>query len=182
MSDEKEFSIRYEALLRHYRLAGQKIQAGKANENGDVAQRHHRLKRALDQVLPLRGSRDFGSVADYKTFLGWLLAQLNAGRRERLAVEMQYLRVLPERWLESAKRVTIKVDSGIIRTRLLRNLDLCCFVSACWAAPSCAPNWTQSRGDTRILQIARGGLRGGFGCERSKQLVASKSRRMKVLF
>ena len=41
-----------------------------------------------------------------------LLAQLNAGRRERLAEEMQYLRALPERRLEAAKRAKVKVDSG----------------------------------------------------------------------
>jgi hypothetical protein len=114
MSDEKEFTSRYEALLRHYRLEGRKIQAGKANENGDVEQRHHRLKRAVEQTLLLRGSRDFACVADYQKFLRLLLAQLNAGRRERLAVEMQYLRALPERRLESAKRVKVRVDSGSI--------------------------------------------------------------------
>ena len=114
MSNEKEFTTRYEALLRHYRMEGQKIQAGKANENGDVEQRHHRLKRAVDQALLLRGSRDFASVADYKQFLRLLLAQLNAGRRERLAVEMQYLKALPEGRLESAKRAKVKVDSGSI--------------------------------------------------------------------
>ena len=114
MSNEKEFTTRYEALLRHYRMGGQKIQAGKANENGDVEQRHHRLKRAVDQALLLRGSRDFASVADYKQFLRLLLGQLNAGRRERLAVEMQYLKALPEGRLESAKRAKVKVDSGSI--------------------------------------------------------------------
>jgi hypothetical protein len=40
MSEEKEFTARYDALLRHYRLARQRIQASKANENGDVEQRH----------------------------------------------------------------------------------------------------------------------------------------------
>jgi hypothetical protein len=109
MSDEKEFTSRYEALLRHYRLEGQKIQAGKAHENGDVEQRHHRLKRAVEQTLLLRASRDFACVADYQKFPRLLLAQLNAGRRE-----MQYLRALPERRLESAKRVKVKVDSGSI--------------------------------------------------------------------
>jgi Mu transposase-like protein len=112
MSEEKEFRSRYEALLRHYRLEGLKIQAGKANENGDVEQRHHRLKRALDQALLLRGSRDFAAVAGYKEFLRRLLAQLNAGRRERIAAEMPYLRALPERRLESAKRERVRVDSG----------------------------------------------------------------------
>ena len=114
MSDAKEFTSRYEALLRHYRMDGQKIQAGKANENGDVEQRHHRLKRAVDQSLMLRGSREFPSVADYKRFLRLLVAQLNAGRRERLKAEMQYLKALPEGRLESAKKVKAKVDSGSV--------------------------------------------------------------------
>jgi hypothetical protein len=112
MSDECEFTVRYEALLRHYRVEGRKIQTGKANENGDVEQRHYRLKKALEQALLLRGSREFASVAQYETFLRALLAQLNAGRRQRLAEEMQYLRALPERRLESAKRERVKVDSG----------------------------------------------------------------------
>jgi hypothetical protein len=81
MSDDREFTVRYEALLRHYRLERRKIQAGKANENGDVEQRHYRLKKAVEQALLLRDSRDFASLAQYETFLRTLLAQLNAGRR-----------------------------------------------------------------------------------------------------
>ena len=111
-SDEREFTARYEALLRHYRMQPQKIQTGKANENGDVEQRHHRLKRAVDQMLLLRGSRDFEGVEQYREFLRLLVARLNAGRRERLAVEMPYLRALPERRIESVKRVRARVDSG----------------------------------------------------------------------
>ena len=111
-SEEREFTARYEALLRHYRMQGQKIGSGKANENGDVEQRHHRLKRAVEQMLLLRGSRDFDSVAQYVEFLRLLVVRLNAGRRERLAAEMQYLRALPERRLDSAKRIRAKVDSG----------------------------------------------------------------------
>jgi hypothetical protein len=99
-------------LLRHYKLEGQKIQTGKANENGDVEQRHYRLKRAVDQALLLRGNRDFGTVDQYKAFLRALLEQLNAGRRERLKAEMQYLRALPERRLESMKKERVRVDSG----------------------------------------------------------------------
>lgn len=111
-TQEKEFTARYEALLRHYRMEGQKIQAGRANENGDVEQRHHRLKRALAQALLLRGSHNFAGVAEYKQFLRELLGQLNAGRRQRLQTEMQYLKALPERRLESLKRERVKVDSG----------------------------------------------------------------------
>jgi transposase len=61
-ADQKKapaFTRRYQSLLAHYGLIGRKIQAGKANENGDVEQSHHRFKQALDQALMLRGSRDF---------------------------------------------------------------------------------------------------------------------------
>jgi hypothetical protein len=111
-SDEREFTTRYEALLRHYKMTGQKIQAGKANENGDVEQRHYRLKRAVDQSLLLRDGRDFPSVDEYKKFVRALVIQLNAGRRERLRHEMQYLSPLPAGRLESMKRERVKVDSG----------------------------------------------------------------------
>jgi Mu transposase, C-terminal domain len=111
-TDEREFTTRYEALMRYYKMTGQKIQTGKPNENGDVEQRHHRLKRAIGQALMLRDSRDFHSTEEYKKFLGLLLAQLNAGRRDRLRIEMQYLRPLPEGRLESVKRERVKVDSG----------------------------------------------------------------------
>jgi hypothetical protein len=111
-SDEREFTTRYEALMRHYNMTGQKIQTGRPNENGDVEQRHHRLKRAVEQALLMRDSRDFGSIAEYKEFLRVLLMQLNAGRRERLRTEMQYLRPLPAGRLESLKRERVKVDTG----------------------------------------------------------------------
>ena len=111
-SEEREFTARYEALLSHYRLEGHKIQTGRPNENGDIEQRHHRLKRAVAQALLLRGSHEFATVDDYKAFLKILLEQLNEGRRKHLAIEMQYLRALPERRLESMKKVRVKVDSG----------------------------------------------------------------------
>ena len=66
----KEFTRAYEGLLRHYRINGQKIQAGQANENGDVEQRHYRFKQAADQALMMRGSRDFAAVAAYTSVLG----------------------------------------------------------------------------------------------------------------
>ena len=111
-SDDREFTTRYEALMRHYHMTGRKIQPRKANENGDVEQRHHRLKRALDQALMLRGSRDFPSVEEYKTFLRSLVKQMNAGRRERLRIEMPYLQALPAGRLEGMKRERVRVDSG----------------------------------------------------------------------
>jgi hypothetical protein len=68
LSEEKEFTDRYEALMRHCRMEGQRIQAGKANQNGDVEQRHHRLKRAVGQAPLPRDSRDFPSGRTTRSF------------------------------------------------------------------------------------------------------------------
>ena len=107
-----EFTQRYQALLKHYGLDGQAIQAGHGNENGDVEQRHHRLKRALDQQLMLRASRDFTSREAYQDYLRDLFAQLNANRGVKKALEMEHLRALPARRVEAAGRVVVTVDAG----------------------------------------------------------------------
>ncbi|MBD0326724.1 MAG: IS21 family transposase, partial [Pyrinomonadaceae bacterium] len=111
-SEQREFTSRYESLLRHYRMTGRKIQTGKANENGSVEQRHHRFKRAVERTLIMRQSRDFQTIAQYSEFLKLLVARLNAGRRERVRVEMEYLKALPDRRTDSARRMTVRVDSG----------------------------------------------------------------------
>jgi hypothetical protein len=112
----EEFTQRYRALLDHYGLEGQKTQAESPNENGDVEQRHHRLKKAVEQSLMLRGSGDFISRQDYAVFLDKLFAQLNAGRQERFKEESGALRRLPPRRLESCKKLGVRVGpSSTIR-------------------------------------------------------------------
>jgi len=112
LSEKKEFTERYEALMKHYGLAMEKIQAGKANENGDVEQSHRRFKEAVDQALMLRGSREFESREAYAKFIRKIRDQRNAGRRKRLAEELPLLRRLPPRRRESYKRVRAKVGRG----------------------------------------------------------------------
>jgi len=107
-----EFTKRYEGLMRHYAIQSERIQAGKAHENGDVEQRHHRFKRALEQALLLRGSRDFENKAQYKGFCRKLLEQLNAGRRERLQEEVKLLRELPLRRLDDVQRLKVRVGAS----------------------------------------------------------------------
>jgi hypothetical protein len=112
LSERKEFTDRYAALLGHYGMKGRKSQAGKAHEHGDIEQRHHRFKRAVEQGLLLRGSRDFASREDYEAFLRRLFDQLNAGRRERLAQEFEVLRPLPATRFDRPKEVDVTVSSG----------------------------------------------------------------------
>ena len=107
----EEFTRRYQALLAHYGMQGQKIQAGRAHENGDIEQRHHRFKRALEQELLLRGSREFATREEYERFLRDLFRRLNAGRLERLAEERRLLRPLPRR-LDDGQRLEATVSCG----------------------------------------------------------------------
>lgn len=107
-----EFTRRYEGLLSHYRLSGHKTQAASPHENGDVEQRHYRFKRALDQALMMRGSRDFAGRNDYGLFLRHLFDQLNAGRQVRLAEELKALHRLPAGRLEACKRLDVRVGQG----------------------------------------------------------------------
>jgi hypothetical protein len=99
LDEKRDFTMRYNALLRHYGVAGQKTNPASGNENGDAEQRHHRLKRAVEQALILRGSRDFESRAAYERFLAELFDQLNAGRRRRFEEERRRLGPLPARRL-----------------------------------------------------------------------------------
>jgi len=112
----EEFTRRYKALLSHYGLEGLKINTGQPHENGDIEQRHHRFKRALAQALMLRGSSDFIDRAEYAEFVHKLFAQLNAGRRDRLAEELPILRRLPPRRLEACRRS----DVGVSRSSTIR--------------------------------------------------------------
>jgi hypothetical protein len=109
MDHPEEFTARYRGLLAHYELKGQAIQAGQANENGDVEQRHHRFKRAVEQALLLRGSREFESRAAYGSFLREVCARQNRGREERFAEEVAVLRPLPAHGLSSSRRVEVSV-------------------------------------------------------------------------
>lgn len=118
VSHPEEFTRRYQGLLSHYGLAGRKIQAGKAHENGDVEHSHYRFKKAVDQELMLRGSRDFATRGDYAAFLAGVQRRANAGRQARFEEERSVLRSLPAQRLEAAQRVRVRVGpSSTIRVQ-----------------------------------------------------------------
>jgi hypothetical protein len=111
-SNAEEFTQRYRGLLEHYGLLAEKTNPDSGNENGDVEQRHHRFKRAVDQALMLRGSRDFADVAAYEQFLKELTDHLNRGRRSRFDEELKVIRRLPQVRLEAVKVLVARVDCG----------------------------------------------------------------------
>jgi len=115
-SHPDDFTRRYQDLLDHYGLTGCKTNPNSPHENGDVEQRHHRFKRALDQSLLLRNSRDFADRHEYERFLRRLFKQLNAGRRRRFLEEQAVLHRLPKHRIDACKTSTTTVGpSSTIR-------------------------------------------------------------------
>lgn len=111
-SRQTRFTGHYTALLDHYSLKGEHIQAGQANENGDVEQSHNRFKVALDQALMLRGSRNFESREAYAHFVNGLFQQVNRGRQARFEEERLVLSPLPATRLDTRKQLRVRVGPG----------------------------------------------------------------------
>ncbi len=115
-SHPEEFTRRYQDLLDHYGIKGCKTNPNSPHENGDVEQRHYRFKKAVDQVLLLRGSRDFGDRNAYEQFLCRLFKQLNAGRKHRFLQEQAVLHRLPIHRIDACKKSQMRVGpSSTIR-------------------------------------------------------------------
>ena len=112
LSDQKEFTDRYCALMNHYELAMEKIQARQAHENGDVESSHRHFKKAVEQAMMLRGSRNFADLVQYEQFLQQVVDDRNAGRKKRFGEEQSQLRRLPEARIASSRRETARVNSG----------------------------------------------------------------------
>jgi hypothetical protein len=112
----EEFTRRYQDLLDYYGLKGCKTNPDSPHENGDVEQRHYRFKKAVDQALLLRGSRNFVDRHEYDQFLSKLFKQLNSGRRKRFLQEQSVLHRLPKHRIDSCKKSSMKVGpSSTIR-------------------------------------------------------------------
>lgn len=117
----EEFTKRYSALMKHYRIIPAKINPGCGNENGDVEQSHYRFKKAVDQELMLRGSRNFNSREEYEQFLRTLLKRRNAGRKKDLEFEIEKLGHLPKKRLDSFNIINTSVSN---RSTILINHNI----------------------------------------------------------
>lgn len=156
------FTDRYQSLLNHYGMTGRKIQVGKPNENGDVEQAHHRLKRAIEQSLMLRGSREFDSVGAYDTFLRQIFDQLNAGRQKRLKEELDVMMKLPNKKLDQTKWLrkkvgpssTIRIENNTysVPSRLIREAVCVCVKATqieLWVGEKCIDSLPRLRGKNK---------------------------------
>src|SRR5262249_50909533 len=86
---------RYEALCAHYRMQPTRNNRGLAHENGSIESPHAHLKRAIEDALLLRGSRDFDTLEAYRRFVDEVVGRRNARNRKRLDLERPALQALP---------------------------------------------------------------------------------------
>lgn len=93
-SGKRQFNADYAALMRHLGMNPRTITVGKKEQNGDVEAANGAFKRRVKQHLLLRGSRDFGSVAEFEAWLQAICEKANELRAEKLAEELAVMKPL----------------------------------------------------------------------------------------
>jgi hypothetical protein len=109
---KRAYTDGYLQLLGAYGLKPRTTHLRSPQENGDVESIHGGIKRALEQHLLLRGSRDFDSVAEYEAFLFGVMERRNHPRQARLCQELAVMKPLPTASSFTSKQVRVRVTRG----------------------------------------------------------------------
>jgi hypothetical protein len=84
---------------------------GLAHENGSIESPHRHLKRAIEDALLLRGSRDFDTLEAYRRFVDEVVGRRNARNRKRLDLERPALQALPAHRTTDYEETIVTVTS-----------------------------------------------------------------------
>jgi hypothetical protein len=114
------FTDKYRGLASHYDFESSKTNPASPHENGDVEKSNDLFKKAVDQSLIIRGSRDFDSVEDYEKFLQKIIDRMNQNCHKRFAQELEVLKELPNLRYDDYETKSCKVGRGGT-IRLLHN-------------------------------------------------------------
>lgn len=108
----EDLTRRYDELTAHYGMTPSRNNAGIAHENGAIEGPHGHLKRAIEDALLLRGSRDFDDLAGYRRFVDEIVGRCNARNAKRIDAERAQLQQLPDRRSCDYEEVTVRVTSS----------------------------------------------------------------------
>ena len=114
------FTDNYRGLAGHYGFESSRTNPASPHENGDAEKSNDLFKKAVDQSLIIRGSRDFDTVEDYATFLQRIIDRMNQNCHKRFAEEIEVLKALPALRYDDYETKTCKVSRGGT-IRLLHN-------------------------------------------------------------
>ena len=107
-----DLTRRYDALCAHYGMTPTRNNTGVAHENGAIESPHGHLKKALEDALLLRGSRDFTDLPGYRRFVDELVGRRNARQGKRIDLERAALKALPERRTGDFEDALVTVTSS----------------------------------------------------------------------
>jgi hypothetical protein len=144
----QDLTERYRAFAEHYGMQATRINPGKSNENGSVEASHGHIKNRIEQSLIIRGSVDFISFDEYRSFIQDVIGQHNQRNVKYFDVEQAALNPLPATkaidYTEvvavvsssstiNVKRVTYSVPSRLIGESLfvrIYNDKLACYLGS----------------------------------------------------
>ncbi|MDN5939415.1 MAG: IS21 family transposase [Salinisphaera sp.] len=106
-----DLTRRYEQFCQHYGMTPTRNNRGVAHENGAIEGPHGHLKRAIEDALLLRGSREFDQLATYRAFIDEMVSRINARNAKRIDRERAELKPLPARRTTDYEEVTVRVTS-----------------------------------------------------------------------
>jgi hypothetical protein len=109
---EADLTIRYDNLCAHYGMTPTRNNPGIAHENGSIEGAHGHLKRAIEDALLLRGSRDFDDLVAWRRFVDAIVGRRNAAHAKRIDQERAVLNPLPPRRTADYEEVLVRVTSS----------------------------------------------------------------------
>jgi hypothetical protein len=111
-----DLTTRYDALCAHYGMEPTRNNTGIAHENGSIESSHGHLKKAVEDGVLMRGSRDFVDLAAYRRFIDELSGRHNAKCGPRIDLERAALQELPGRRTIDFEEaiVTVTSSSGFV--------------------------------------------------------------------
>jgi hypothetical protein len=94
---QEDLTRRYEELCVHYGMMPTRNNLGIAHENGAIERVHGHLRKAIEDALLLRGTRQFDDLDAYRRFVDEVVGRRNRRNSKRLEVERPNLLALPAR-------------------------------------------------------------------------------------
>ena len=85
---------------------------GVAHENGSIESAHGHLKKALNDALLMRGTRDFDGLASYRRFVDEIVSRKNARHAKRIDAERSVLHRLPGQRTCDYEEIVVTVTSS----------------------------------------------------------------------
>ncbi|HYW77372.1 MAG TPA: IS21 family transposase [Gammaproteobacteria bacterium] len=109
---QRDLTQRYQALCEHYGMSASRNNRGVAHENGAIESPHGHLKRALEDALLLRGTREFADLDAYRRFVAEVVARHNTRQAKRIDSERACLQALPARRCADYEELRVRVTSA----------------------------------------------------------------------